>query len=364
MRALNRSLKQDAATEVRDCASARSHLKQCAIALVKPENRANGDPSRRRASRSPKAVRPKIDKSVLTYRRAEANSLQRSICASSQASLASSAGARPLTRTTCATRNPEGLSLKVSDEFTVPLCAIHHHHIHTTGKEREWWQERNIDPLKVASRPLATEQQSDIPQCAKLTYRKYGKMEPIALLRVLGQVTRTPNLAKLLADPIQPKAAGHPLPHRARQGVGMFWTLALEKGQLTVEGPASFPILSLVSSGNAWANRQVRLGHCAGWRGELVMVRGLNECVHLPSRISLQSTSPIRDRVSQRSGTRESVFPGLGPAASVSGISSGGYVVMQPQKISDGPTRACLRDRTPWRQGACRNSFANYLAEL
>jgi hypothetical protein len=41
--------------------------------------------------------------------------------------------------------------LKVSDEFTVPLCAIHHHHIHTTGKEREWWQERNIDPLKVAA---------------------------------------------------------------------------------------------------------------------------------------------------------------------------------------------------------------------
>ena len=43
-----------------------------------------------------------------------------------------------------------GLSLKVSDEFTVPLCAIHHHDIHTTGKEKEWWQERNIDPLKVA----------------------------------------------------------------------------------------------------------------------------------------------------------------------------------------------------------------------
>ena len=44
-----------------------------------------------------------------------------------------------------------GLSLKVSDEFTVPLCAIHHHHIHTTGKEREWWRERNIDPLKAAA---------------------------------------------------------------------------------------------------------------------------------------------------------------------------------------------------------------------
>ena len=44
-----------------------------------------------------------------------------------------------------------GLSLKVSDEFTVPLCAIHHHHIHTSGKEKEWWQERHIDPLVVAS---------------------------------------------------------------------------------------------------------------------------------------------------------------------------------------------------------------------
>ena len=44
-----------------------------------------------------------------------------------------------------------GIGLKVSDEFTVPLCAIHHHHIHTTAKEREWWQQRNIDPLKVAS---------------------------------------------------------------------------------------------------------------------------------------------------------------------------------------------------------------------
>jgi hypothetical protein len=42
------------------------------------------------------------------------------------------------------------VNLKVSDEFTVPLCAIHHHQIHTTGKEREWWQRRKIDAHKVA----------------------------------------------------------------------------------------------------------------------------------------------------------------------------------------------------------------------
>jgi hypothetical protein len=38
----------------------------------------------------------------------------------------------------------------VSDEFTVPLCALHHRENHTTGDERRWWQERGLDPLKVA----------------------------------------------------------------------------------------------------------------------------------------------------------------------------------------------------------------------
>jgi DNA recombination protein Rad52 len=43
-----------------------------------------------------------------------------------------------------------GLNIKVSDEFTVPLCAIHHQQLHNTTKEREWWQHRKIDPVMVA----------------------------------------------------------------------------------------------------------------------------------------------------------------------------------------------------------------------
>jgi hypothetical protein len=43
-----------------------------------------------------------------------------------------------------------GLGLKVSDEFTVPLCAIHHSENHSTGNERQWWEQHNIDPLAVA----------------------------------------------------------------------------------------------------------------------------------------------------------------------------------------------------------------------
>ena len=43
------------------------------------------------------------------------------------------------------------LGLKVSDEFTVPLCSVHHDAVHKTGDERTWWARRAIDPLKVAA---------------------------------------------------------------------------------------------------------------------------------------------------------------------------------------------------------------------
>ena len=52
-------------------------------------------------------------------------------------------------RTTYA--QPRGLALKVSDEFTVPLCAIHHAGIHATSDERKRWLEQKIDPRKTAA---------------------------------------------------------------------------------------------------------------------------------------------------------------------------------------------------------------------
>jgi recombination DNA repair RAD52 pathway protein len=45
----------------------------------------------------------------------------------------------------------KGIALKVSDEFTVPLCVIHHSENHATGDETRWWRERKIDPLTVAA---------------------------------------------------------------------------------------------------------------------------------------------------------------------------------------------------------------------
>jgi hypothetical protein len=47
---------------------------------------------------------------------------------------------------------PRALGRRVSDEFTVPVCRIHHRELHRSGDEAAWWQERNIDPLPVALR--------------------------------------------------------------------------------------------------------------------------------------------------------------------------------------------------------------------
>ncbi len=48
---------------------------------------------------------------------------------------------------------PSALGLKVSDEYTVPLCNIHHDSLHQTGDERAWWARHGIlDPLKIAGR--------------------------------------------------------------------------------------------------------------------------------------------------------------------------------------------------------------------
>jgi hypothetical protein len=47
---------------------------------------------------------------------------------------------------------PRALGRKVSDEFTVPLCRVHHRELHRHGAEIAWWQSIKIDPLPVAQR--------------------------------------------------------------------------------------------------------------------------------------------------------------------------------------------------------------------
>lgn len=45
---------------------------------------------------------------------------------------------------------PRALGLKVSDEFTVPLCRGHHRELHQVGNEPAWWEDLEINALEIA----------------------------------------------------------------------------------------------------------------------------------------------------------------------------------------------------------------------
>jgi Rad52/22 family double-strand break repair protein len=45
---------------------------------------------------------------------------------------------------------PRALGLKVSDEFTVPLCRGHHRQLHQAGNEVAWWAGLGINALEIA----------------------------------------------------------------------------------------------------------------------------------------------------------------------------------------------------------------------
>jgi len=47
---------------------------------------------------------------------------------------------------------PRALSSKPSDEWTVPLCLLHHRALHDAGSEERWWEEQRLNPRAEAER--------------------------------------------------------------------------------------------------------------------------------------------------------------------------------------------------------------------
>jgi hypothetical protein len=45
---------------------------------------------------------------------------------------------------------PRALGRKVSDEYTVPVCRLHHRELHRYGDEVSWWAGVNVDPVPIA----------------------------------------------------------------------------------------------------------------------------------------------------------------------------------------------------------------------
>ncbi len=126
-----------------------THLKSCSIALVKPSADAPRAALSDAGQSLPAEQRHKIDKSALTIGAPKRHRSREHLrFVARQPCLI--CGRSPSQAHHVRFAQPKGLGLKVSDEFTVPLCAIHHMENHATGDERNWWATHKIDPLFVA----------------------------------------------------------------------------------------------------------------------------------------------------------------------------------------------------------------------
>jgi hypothetical protein len=59
---------------------------------------------------------------------------------------------------------PKAMGRKVSDEYTVPLCSLHHRLLHQTGNEIAWWEYQGIDPMTVAAELWRQSRSPGLPQ--------------------------------------------------------------------------------------------------------------------------------------------------------------------------------------------------------
>jgi hypothetical protein len=85
---------------------------------------------------------------------------------------------------------PRALSRKVSDEFTVPVCRLHHRELHNHGDERMWWKGIHINPLPIA-----------------MKLWKQRRMEGTALIPKTTTKTSQPVLAAEINDRVGPIGA-------------------------------------------------------------------------------------------------------------------------------------------------------------
>jgi DNA recombination protein Rad52 len=142
-----------------------AHLRLCAVGLVKQAGASQASEKRNVARSDERVARRIIDKSTLAI-----SEPKRIRCKEHLRYVASQpcviCGRSPSHAHHVRYAQRRGLGIKVSDEFAVPLCATHHHQLHNTTKEREWWQERKIDPLMIAGR-LWRESQKRGPDTAE-----------------------------------------------------------------------------------------------------------------------------------------------------------------------------------------------------
>lgn len=126
-----------------------AHFKARAVAVARPP----ATPDVRAASSGPdgrgEAAGNGIDKSALALgepKRLRSKAHLRYVA--SQPCLI--CGRRPAQAHHLRFAQPRAMARKTSDEYVVPLCALHHRELHAVGDEQHWWRTRKLDPLPVA----------------------------------------------------------------------------------------------------------------------------------------------------------------------------------------------------------------------
>jgi hypothetical protein len=64
---------------------------------------------------------------------------------------------------------PRALGRKVSDEYTVPVCRIHHRELHRYGDEASWWAGVGVDPLSIALELWRRSRSAEIKEVGNLS---------------------------------------------------------------------------------------------------------------------------------------------------------------------------------------------------
>jgi hypothetical protein len=70
---------------------------------------------------------------------------------------------------------PRAIGMKVSDEFTVPLCRGHHRQLHQASNEIAWWQDHKVSALEIArqlweqTHPVQAGNETQQPPAAHMT---------------------------------------------------------------------------------------------------------------------------------------------------------------------------------------------------
>ena len=85
------------------------------------------------------------------------------------------------------------LGLKVSDEFTVPLCRGHHRQLHQAGNEVAWWEKFKINALEIAKGLWEQTHQNlrlPMPLCGPLPMTKRTQLY-LLVLNELSQADRS-----------------------------------------------------------------------------------------------------------------------------------------------------------------------------